>query len=138
VTEEKKQSVPVARFLIGLCLLSLGGYLILNAIQITSTMGFGSRMFGFNTGAGQFGVTTGMVMIPFMAGVGVVFYDYKKVWGWLLAGISLAAMIVGVITSIRFVIRPMSSLDFIVILVLIAAGIGMMIAKPQQNKKDQA
>lgn len=108
----------------------------MNAIQVTTAMSFGSRLYGFNAMGGQYGITTGMIMIPFLIGVGVAFYDYKKVWGWLLAGVSLASMIIGVITSVRFVIRPMSSFEFIVILVLVVGGIGLMIGKKKSTPQD--
>ncbi|MDU8350392.1 hypothetical protein RYA05_00620 [Pseudomonas syringae pv. actinidiae] len=112
----------VGRFLIGLLMMAVGFYLLLNAIVITSSFGFGSRLYSFQ--GGSYGVTSGMIMIPFIIGIGIVFYDYKKVIGWLLAIGSLSAMIVGVIASIKFAFKPMSSFDLIVILTLAIGGLG--------------
>lgn len=133
MSEDEKTTIPAGRFMIGLLLFCVGSYLLLNSIVVSSALSFGSRLYGVSVMGSQFGVTSGMILIPFIVGVSVVFYDYKRVWGWLLAGISLAAMVIGVITSIRFVFRPMSSFELIVMLVLIAGGMGMMIAKKQKT-----
>lgn len=117
----------VVKFLLGLGMMIVGGYLLLNAIQVTSGIGFGSRLYGFNVMGSNVGLTSGAIMIPFVIGIGIIFYDYKKWLGWLLAGGSLAAMIAGVIMSIRFSFRSMSSFELIVILVLFVGGLGLFL-----------
>ena len=117
----------VVKFLLGLGMMIVGGYLLLNAIQVTSGIGFGSRLYGFNVMGSNVGLTSGAIMIPFVIGVGIIFYDYKKWLGWLLAGGSLMAMIAGVIMSIRFSFRSMSSFELIVILVLFVGGLGLFL-----------
>ncbi len=113
----------LGEFFIGFIMLCGGMYLLLNAITVTSNFGFGMRMYGF----GQFGVTSGMVLIPFMLGVGIIFYDSRNLIGWLLACGAMVALIFGVISSIHFRFRMMSAFDLIVILILTVGGLGIFL-----------
>jgi len=68
-----------------------------------------------------------MVMIPFIFGVGLIFYNGKNILGWLLAIGSITGLIFGVISSIRFSFRTMTSFDLIVILILAMGGLGLFL-----------
>ncbi len=111
------------QFFIGLVMLCGGLFLLFNSIQISAPYGFGARLYQF----GGFSVTSGMVMIPFMFGIGIMFYDVRKWYGWLLAGGSLVALVFGVISSINFTFARMSAFDLIVILVLAIGGLGLLL-----------
>lgn len=114
----------VGRFFLGLIMIIGGGYLLLNAIHVTNHFSMGYGLYNF----GGFRLTSGMVMIPFMFGVGIIFYNSKNFLGWLLAGGSLVMLIFGVITSINFRMRSMSAFELIVILVLLVGGIGLFLS----------
>jgi hypothetical protein len=104
-----------------------GFYMLLNAIIVTSNFGAGMRLYGFNAFGSGYSVTSGMIMIPFMFGVGMIFYNSRNLIGWLLSVGSLVALIFGVIASIKFSFRSMSAFDLIVILVLSVGGLGMFL-----------
>lgn len=108
-------------FFIGLVMMCGGLYMLLNAINVYSHFGFGARLYGI----GGMGITSGMIMIPFMFGVGIIFYNARNWAGWLLAGGSLVALVFGVISSIQFTFRAMTAFDLIVILVLTVGGLGL-------------
>ncbi|MBL4672574.1 MAG: hypothetical protein JKX81_09970 [Arenicella sp.] len=112
------------RFIIGLIMLCGGLYLLFNSINVYSSYGFGARLYS----VGGYRVTSGMVMIPFMFGVGMVFYNARNYLGWLLAGGSLVALVFGVISSIQFTFQSMSAFDLIVILVLSVGGLGLFLS----------
>ncbi|WP_448247971.1 hypothetical protein [Thalassotalea agariperforans] len=117
----------IGHFFIGLIMMCGGFYLLLNAITVTSSFGMGSRLYhisGFGTG---FGLTGGMIMIPFIFGVGLIFYNAKNIIAWLLTLGSLTALIFGVISTVRFSLRTMTSFDLIVILVLSVGGLGLFL-----------
>jgi hypothetical protein len=97
-----------------------GGYLLLNSLRVVH--GFWGSLYTF----GGFNLTGGMILIPFIIGVGILFYDAKKWYGWLLAGGSLLALILGAIASVRFSFADMSAFDLIVVLVLLFGGIGLV------------
>ena len=84
----------VGRFFIGLIMMIGGGYMLLNAIHITNHFSLGYGLYSF----GGFRLTSGMVMIPFMFGVGMIFYNSRNYLGWIIAAGSLVALIFGVIS----------------------------------------
>ncbi|MCW8875438.1 MAG: hypothetical protein OQJ89_07245 [Kangiellaceae bacterium] len=117
----------VSRFFIGLTMLSVGVYLFLSKVIVTT--GAFSRGFGMGTSlysvGGSFGVTSGMIFVPFIIGVVMIFWNSKNIFGWLLSGLSIVALIVGIIVNISMRLAPMSAFDLIVIIVLMAGGAGL-------------
>ena len=110
-------------FLIGLIMMIGGGYLLLNSIVVRPNFGFGPVAFRF----GGFPITSGLILIPFMFGVGMIFYNSKNWIGWLLAGGSMIGLIFGVIANMELQLARMSAFDLIVILVLLVGGIGLFL-----------
>lgn len=110
-------------FFIGFFMFCGGIYMLLNSITFYTNYGFGARVYNL----GGFNVTSGMIMIPFMFGVGMIFYNAKNVFGWLLATGSLVALIFGVISSIQFQMRSMSAFDLAVILILTVGGLALFL-----------
>ena len=110
-------------FILSLVMMVGGGYLLLNNMIIRPQFGFGTRAFGV------FGmpVTTGMILIPFIFGVGLVFYNAKNWIGWLLTGGSIVALVFGVLSNLNIQMARMSAFDLIVILVLLVGGIGLFL-----------
>ncbi|SFB88325.1 hypothetical protein [Pseudoalteromonas denitrificans] len=113
----------IGNFFIGLIMMSGGFYMLLNAIKVSSSFGMGTRLYGFS----GMSITSGMVMIPFIFGIGLIFYNSKNILGWILSFGSLTALIFGVISSIRFTFASMSSFDLIVILILSMGGLGLFL-----------
>lgn len=110
-------------FIIGIIMMIAGGYLLLNGIMVRPQFGLGTRMFGI----GGYPVTSGLVLVPFMFGVGMVFYNSRNWLGWMLACGSLIALVVGVIASINFTLVRMSAFDLLIILILLIGGIGLFL-----------
>ena len=117
----------LGHFFIGLIMMCSGFYMLLNAIKVTSSFGMGMNLYGFSTIGGQYNITSGMVMIPFIFGIGLIFYNGRNIVGWILSIGSIAALIFGVISSIRFSFSTMTSFDLIVILVLAIGGLGLFL-----------
>ncbi|WP_444997051.1 hypothetical protein [Aliikangiella sp. IMCC44359] len=117
----------VGRYLIGLLMMCVGTYLFLSKVIVTS--GAFSSGFGFGTHlyavGGGFGITGGMILIPFIVGVVMIFWNSKNLLGWILAGFSIIALIAGIIVNIRMTLMPMSAFDIIVLLILMAGGAGL-------------
>lgn len=125
----------VGQFFIGLFMMCGGFYMLFNAITVRSTFGMGMGIYSFSAFGGSYGITSGMIMVPFILGIAMVFYNVKSLLGWVLAAGSLAALVFGVITSIHFDLRTMSLFDLLVILVLAVGGLGLFLgsmrSKPQ-------
>lgn len=113
----------MVQFFIGLAMMIGGGYLFLDSVRVMSNFGFGRGIYSF----GNFNLTSGMLLIPFMAGISMIFYNNKNYFGWVLAGGSLIALLFGVLRSINFVFNGMSAFDLIIILVLFAGGLGLFL-----------
>lgn len=114
----------IGQFFIGFIMMCGGFYMLLNAITVSSSFGLSSRMYSYNS---SYGVTGGMIMLPFIFGVGMIFFNSKNIYGWLLSLGSIAALIFGVISSVRFNLRTMTSFELIVILILAVGGLGLFL-----------
>jgi len=122
------------QFLLGLIMMCGGFYLLLSGIVVSSNFGLGTRLFGVGAG---FGITGGMILIPLMIGIGMVFYNARNYIGWMVAICSFAALVFGVISSVSLNLRTMSAFELIMILTLAIGGLGLFLrslkpARPAQ------
>ncbi|MBD3308912.1 hypothetical protein GF339_21050 [candidate division KSB3 bacterium] len=114
----------IGRFFLGLIMIVAGGYLFLNAIRVTQHFHLRYTIYSF----GSVRLTSGMVLIPLIFGIGFIFYNYKNVFGWVLTGASLVMLGFGIISSIQFRLQNMSAFELIMILVLLIGGIGLFLS----------
>jgi hypothetical protein len=122
------------QFFLGLVMMCGGFYLLLNGIVVSSSFGFATRLFGI----GGVGVTGGIILIPLIIGVAMIFYNARSALGWLLAVGSLAAMIFGVIASLSMSLRTMSAFELICILVLAFGGLGLFLRSLRSQAREEA
>ncbi|MEL6961103.1 MAG: hypothetical protein AAFO01_00010 [Pseudomonadota bacterium] len=114
-------------FWLGFVMMCAGFYMLLSSVSVGTTFGFRRSLFNVSGFGGQFGVTGGMILVPFVIGIGLIFYDRRSVAGWLLAGGSAAAFIIGVIASVNFRVHHITAFEFITMLVLGFGGLGMVL-----------
>jgi len=114
----------LGRFLIGLAMMIGGGYLFFDSIKVVSGFHWGFGLYRF----GGFHLTSGMILIPCIFGIGFLFYNAKNPIGWILTFGSLLALAFGVIRSLHFRMSHMSALDLIIILVLLFGGLGLFLS----------
>jgi hypothetical protein len=84
-------------------------------------------LFHFAFFGGPLTITSGMILIPLIFGIGMVFYNSGSVIGWALAIGSLAALVAGVLMNLEISIRTMTLFDLLTILVLFIGGIGLFL-----------
>jgi hypothetical protein len=128
----------VGAFLIGFLMMCAGGYMFLRSIIVDETFGLGMGLYHFTAFGGAVPVTSGMILIPLLIGVGMIFYNGRNLIGWALALGSLAAIIAGVIANLRFTFRTMSLFDLIVIVILLVGGLGLFLRSLQDYERDKA
>src|SRR5215470_2640565 len=110
----------IGEFLLGLALLVAGGYLFMdNVIVSTNGNGFAWGWFGGNR---PFGIT----LIPLFIGIAFLFFNGRSVVGWLLTVASGLVILVGIIANLSVQWRPTSLYFTLVIIALMAAGIGLI------------
>lgn len=119
------------RFFIGLLMMIGGGYLFFSNIHVSSNFSFSQSLWRNP----MLNVTQGMVLIPFIFGIGMVFYNSRNLLGWLLTLGSLTALTFGVITSIGFNLRSMNAFELLGILILMIGGLGMFLSSLRPAKQ---
>jgi hypothetical protein len=124
----------IGQFFLGLFMMCGGFYLLLNGIVVSSSYGLATRLFGI----GGVGITGGIVLIPLIIGVAMIFYNARSALGWLLALCSLAAMIFGVIASLSLNLRSMTAFELICILVLAFGGLGLFLRSLRSSAREDA
>lgn len=110
----------VATFFLGLALAVVGGYLILNQVQVSSSYSF-FGLWGMNRQAG-FGLT----MLPLLIGIGVLFFDGKSKLGWILGVGGLLTILASVLMSLSIHWAPTSLFNTLMMFGLFAGGLGLV------------
>ena len=102
-------------FVIGTAMAVAGGYLVTS--QVTVTSGFWG-WWGGNT----FGLT----LLPLLVGIGILFFDARSVLGWFLAGVGAVIILAGIIANLHIYFRPTSLFNTLMMLGLLAGGLGLV------------
>jgi hypothetical protein len=105
----------IGLFLLGLAMAVAGGYLI--TTQVTVTSGYW-QWGGYNT----FGLT----LIPLIAGIGLLFFNGRSIAGWILTFCGAIIILAGIITNLEIYFRPTTLFNTVMMLVLLAGGIGLV------------
>jgi hypothetical protein len=117
----------VGSFFLGLAMLVGGVYLLLQSITVSNGFSIGYGYYHM----GGFAVTGGMILLPAVIGIAMVFWNSRNYFGWLLFVGSLVALIFGVIASLQFHLRSMSLFELLTILVLVFGGTGLFLRSLQ-------
>ncbi len=102
-------------FAVGLLMAVGGGYLLSERITVSS--GFWS-WFGPHT--------SGLTLLPLVVGAGFLFFDGKSRAGWILTACGIVIVLLGVLMNLRIYFEPTSLFDTLLMLVLLAGGVGLM------------
>lgn len=123
------------KFIIGFIMFCTGLYLLLTAISVNSGFSMSTQLLN-RTLFGSFNVslTSGMVIIPFMFGVGMIFYNAKNIIGWLLSIASLSGLIFGIISTLNFSIKSMNAYELLTMIVLLVGGLGLFLSSLRETK----
>jgi hypothetical protein len=105
----------LSEFVIGLVMVAVGGYLILN--QVTVATGFWG-LWGYNA----FGLT----LVPLLGGIGWLFFDGHSAFGWVLVMLGAAIILAGVIANLHIYFRPTSLFNTLIMLGLLVGGLGVI------------
>ncbi len=106
----------VGLFLAGGAMVVAGGYLLLTRVSVVNG---GWTFYGYNA--------FGLSLVPLLIGIGLLFYNGRSVLGWLLAGAGSVIIVAGILANLHIYFQPTSLFDTLVMLVLLAGGIGLVI-----------
>ena len=102
-------------FLAGSAMVVAGGYLLLTRVTVTSGLW---QLWGYNA--------FGLSLVPLLVGIGLLFFDGRSLAGWLLTAAGALIILVGIIANLHVYFRPTSLFDTLLILGLLAGGIGLV------------
>jgi hypothetical protein len=105
----------VGTFLAGLAMVVVGAYLLLTRVTVGSGLWL---LWGYNA--------FGLSLLPLLVGIGWLFFDGRSVAGWLLTACGALIILAGIIANLHIYFAPTSLFDTIVILGLLAGGIGLI------------
>lgn len=121
-------------FILGFLMMCAGFYLLLNAIVVTQPWGLGYGLYRFSMWGTPWSITSGMILVPLMIGVAMIFFNARNYIGWALFTGSLAALVIGVIVNINLHMRPMSLFELLGILILTLGGLGLFLRSLKAGK----
>ena len=113
----------LGEFLIGLGLIVVGGYLLMQQIMVSSG---GWSLYGYDA--------FGRSLIPFLLGLGIVFYNGKSIIGWFLVSAGILIILAGVIANLRVYFAPTSLYNTLLMLGMIAIGVGLVARSVREHE----
>ena len=105
----------LGEFFTGLAMAIGGGYLLLQ--QVTVSSGYW-QLWGYNA--------FGLSLIPLLIGIALLFFDGRSKLGWLLTAGGSLIILLGIITNLTIFFRPTSLFNTLIILGLLAGGLGLI------------
>ena len=105
----------IGTFLLGAAMVVVGGYLLMTRVVVSS--GYwqwsGTSLFGLS-------------LLPLLAGIGMLFFNGRSLAGWGLLATGALIILAGIIVNMHIYFAPTSLFDTLMILGLLAGGIGLV------------
>jgi hypothetical protein len=105
----------IGEFLLGLVMAVGGAYLLTNQVTVSSSYWL---IGGYNA--------FGLSLVPLLFGVGLLFFNGRSLFGWLLTLVGAVIILFGVIANLHIYFQPTSLFNTIIMLVLLVGGIGLV------------
>ena len=117
-------------FLLGLIMIVVGGYLLMNQVDVHG--GYWRLSF-----MGSYGQSFGITLIPLLFGIGILFFDGRSFAGRFLTGVGALFIFTGIIANLDINFRQTSLFNTLVMLILLVGGIGLVVRSvmPVEPKK---
>ena len=105
----------IGEFLVGLVMAVGGGYLLTSQVTVSSGFWgwFGPRTFGLS-------------LLPLVVGCGLLFFDGRSWLGWALTVGGAVIIFLGILMNLRIYFEPTSLFNTVIMLVLLAGGLGLL------------
>ena len=119
MSNKNKDGKSLLDFILGIAALAAGLFLLGLSVTV-STSWYVYRI-------GAFSLPTGIVIIPLLIGIGMLFYNHKSKAAWVVSALGLLLIIITILLSVHIYVRNISLLHFIFMLGFILAGIGLLL-----------
>jgi len=136
-TENKKVGAGgtpggIGTFLLGFALACAGAWLLTNQVVVSGEyFSYGFIMPVINQRMNAFGLS----LVPFIIGIGFLFFDGKSITGWLLTIAGVVIILVGILMSLHIYFRPTSLFNTLVMLVLLFGGLGLIVRSLKSTQR---
>lgn len=111
----------------GIALMALGTWFLFESIKVvTGASGWFSNLLGAGNGGMWNTTSMGIIFVPFLAGIFILFFDAKAKWAWWLTIIGLLVIIIEILSRIQFVMNSKTS-HVLLMLAMIAGGAGLVL-----------
>jgi hypothetical protein len=105
----------IGEFLLGLGMAVAGAYMLTSRVTVSG--GYWT-MWGYNS--------FGLSLVPLIFGIGLLFFNGRSVAGWLLLFVGVVIIFAGVLMNLQIYFQQTSLFNTVVMLVLLAGGIGLV------------
>jgi hypothetical protein len=105
----------VIEFFVGLAMAIAGAYILTQRVTVTS--GYWD-LWGYNS--------FGLSLLPLIFGIGILFFNGKSILGWILLFAGVVIIGAGILMNLQIYFQPTSLFNTIIMLVLLAGGIGLI------------
>ncbi|GAB3380378.1 hypothetical protein GCM10027432_06670 [Lysobacter fragariae] len=105
----------IGLFFMGFACAVAGAWLLMNQVTVS---GGSWLLWGYNS--------FGLSLVPFLLGVGLLFFNGRSAFGWLLLLASLVIILAGVLINLHIYFQSTSLFNTLMMLALLAGGIGML------------
>lgn len=118
--QKSNTDTGLLRFFIGLVLFAGGIFYLFQIVEV--------RMNWFTWSIAGMGIPSGVILIPLLIGVAMLFFNHKSIIPWLIFIISLILVVVTVVLSVRIYFPRTSLLMYFFVFGSIFAGIGLLLS----------
>lgn len=118
----------VILFFGGVVLAALAVWFFFDSVIVT-TAGHGwlSGAIGGHRGGGAGNTASmGVLFVPLVLGLIILFYNAKSPAGWILTGLGVVILVIEILSRVRFAMS-LKTTHLILMFVMFAAGIGMLL-----------
>lgn len=120
--KQERDRNDLLHFFLGLLMFGGGLFMILQNAEVHTSWGY-----GYFYHIGSWGVPNGMIMLPVLIGIVMLFLMEKKLPGWIVTILGIIFILLTIIMSVRITWRSTSAYIFIIMFGLVAAGGGLML-----------
>lgn len=122
-----KKENELLEFFIGVILLGIGLYMLAQQVDV--------RMSWYSWHLGSFRVATGMIFIPLIFGVIWQIVNKESKFAKALTILGVVIIVATIIMSVSIVFRTTSMYNYIIILLMISIGTGLLLKVLFKDKK---
>lgn len=115
----KKSDKTLMLFFLGILLLGIGIFMVFQATRVEASWHIWYL--------GSWGMPTGLVAVPLLIGIGVLFYNKRSAIGWIVIILGIAFILITIIMSVNIRFKSTSLYVYILMFGSIMAGGGLIL-----------